>query len=546
MRRCFGGTLDHGHGASRSMSQAIAMTIPATEAGLFGTSSERRLALLAAFLTVLLWPSLVDPDYYWHLETGRYILNHGHLPSGDIFSFTRPGAKWVLHEWLFQAILYAAFAAGGSFGVKLLAASLVTATVWLVFATASRVSGQPRAAAVLTVVFFAVFVDSTFPRPQLATYLFLAAYFYILLSFKYFRDDRFLPAMPAVMIAWVNLHGAYLIGIAFVVLFCVVEWIGLAIRPARADDWQRLRRLSAIAGLVVLASLVNPEFVHIWTYPFEVMGLTATQFITEWASPSFNRDHYAQIYLLLVAGFVALQIYRKTRPDLTELAVPGFFIFAGFVSIRHIPPALVAMTAFAAVALRDGLAINERLWALLNSVGDRWRKSSLRGKPVSAQGPLLNLSISGAFILLAAAVYPVMQTYQKTLIQTILPADAAEFIRKSGISGHMFNAFVFGGYFINALPDRPVFIDGRPDMYGDALFKDYLAINNGLPNWAALIDKYQIDYVVCEPTAPIRQLLILRGDFRVVFEDKTSTVLVKNVPRFADVKPAGSVETTAQ
>jgi hypothetical protein len=60
-----------------------------------------------------------------------------------------------------------------------------------------------------------------------------------------------------------------------------------------------------------------------------------------------------------------------------------------------------------------------------------------------------------------------------------------------------------------------------------------MAIADGLPRWAELFDKYQIDFVVSLPTARIRQLLLTRDDFRLVYQDEASSVLVRNEPRFS-------------
>src|SRR5258708_16480998 len=49
---------------------------------------------------------LNDPDSYWHLVVGRWIVEHRGLPIADPFSFTMMGAHWIAKEWLSQ-IFYA-------------------------------------------------------------------------------------------------------------------------------------------------------------------------------------------------------------------------------------------------------------------------------------------------------------------------------------------------------------------------------------------------------------------------------------------------------
>src|SRR5262249_31150744 len=77
---------------------------PSTLAEHIGLSAKGML-LVAGILAMLMRPALIDPDYYWHVEAGRWIVMHGALPSADPFSFTAR-YPWVTHEWLFEVFLY--------------------------------------------------------------------------------------------------------------------------------------------------------------------------------------------------------------------------------------------------------------------------------------------------------------------------------------------------------------------------------------------------------------------------------------------------------
>src|SRR5690606_2377383 len=89
---------------------------------------------------------LTDPDYFWHLKAGEYILAHRALPPGDVFSFTRAGQPWVLHEWLFEVVLFGTFASWGAAGVKLLTALLAMATLGVTFVLTRRMGQSPLVA----------------------------------------------------------------------------------------------------------------------------------------------------------------------------------------------------------------------------------------------------------------------------------------------------------------------------------------------------------------------------------------------------------------
>ena len=59
----------------------------------------------------------LDPDLWWHLRTGQWIVETGHIPHADPFSFTRVGSPWVAHEWLSELIFYELWKFAGAAGL---------------------------------------------------------------------------------------------------------------------------------------------------------------------------------------------------------------------------------------------------------------------------------------------------------------------------------------------------------------------------------------------------------------------------------------------
>lgn len=48
----------------------------------------------------LLASGVTDPDYYWHVLYGEWILDHKALPTTDFWSWTNFGKPYVLTQWL--------------------------------------------------------------------------------------------------------------------------------------------------------------------------------------------------------------------------------------------------------------------------------------------------------------------------------------------------------------------------------------------------------------------------------------------------------------
>jgi hypothetical protein len=58
------------------------------------------IALVAAFTS-----SVQDPDFWWHLRTGKWMLDNHRLPSHDLYTYTVSGHPWIDHEYLTEILM---------------------------------------------------------------------------------------------------------------------------------------------------------------------------------------------------------------------------------------------------------------------------------------------------------------------------------------------------------------------------------------------------------------------------------------------------------
>jgi hypothetical protein len=335
------------------------------------------------------------------------------------------------------------------------------------------------------------------------------------------------------MVAWVNFHGGYVIGIALVFLFAGAEWLNFWFGAARAPaQKQRLVQLTLVAIATALASLANPEFASHWLYPFQVLGMEANRSIQEWQSPDFH-GLGSRIYLLLCGLFVLSYIYARPRADFTELLIPGFFLFNGFVALRHVPLAVLAVLPFIALALaRGSTAACAASWQG-SRLGCWYASRAGKGKQLGKAEGVLNWIVLLAIVLLLSLYQPLFRANEAKQAAR-LPAAAADFVIANRIGGNMFNGYGDGGYLIYRLgPERKVFIDGRVDVYGDTFFKDYNDMYFGTAGWKEKFDRLGIDFALIDNDAPLHQLLLADGSFKEAFRDKRYSVLLRTVPRQA-------------
>jgi hypothetical protein len=491
--------------------------------------------VIALFIIKLVNPISYDPDLYWHLKAGEYIVQNMTLPYSDVFSYTMQGREWVLHEWLAEAVFYAVSHVAGLRGLWAFVAALYAVTFFVLYRVCEKALASATAALVVALLFFAPFVAFATPRPQIFTYLLFLVYLTILLNWKYAGKVKALKALPVLMVLWVNLHGAAIVGVALLALFVGCEAVrlhGSTTRdPVKMRAWKALALWSAIAAF---ATLLNPRFADYWLYPFYVLNLkVAISTISEWQSPNFH-SLFFKYFLALFLGYFAVLVYSRRKPDLTEFAVPLFFIAAGFTSVRHLPLACLASAPFFAASWKSLALPPVRLGPMGNWMGKARLNRDLDDRHV----PYLNLLLLCGVV--AAMVYSHSRRPNDGIMDAMMPVKAADFVVASGLSGRMFNEYGQGGYLMYRLyPQIRVFIDGRADMYGDDFIKEYLEIVGGTPDWKEKFDRYGIDFAVLPRALPLRQLLLAGKDFRLVYDDQRYSVLVRNIPKFSYLGDSG-------
>src|SRR5882724_11890958 len=73
-----------------------------------------------------------DPDIWWHLASGRYMVTHRMIPKTDVFSLTAQGTPWVNTYWLQDVLAYLVARAGGISAITLVNALAIATIVFLI------------------------------------------------------------------------------------------------------------------------------------------------------------------------------------------------------------------------------------------------------------------------------------------------------------------------------------------------------------------------------------------------------------------------------
>ncbi|MCJ7542488.1 MAG: hypothetical protein MUO88_22795, partial [Desulfobacterales bacterium] len=119
-----------------------------------------------------------------------------------------------------------------------------------------------------------------------------------------------------------------------------------------------------------------------------------------------------------------------------------------------------------------------------------------------------------------------------------------EFLKKEHLKGNMFDNDEFGDYIIYAAwPKYKVFVDGRSDMYGVDIMKEYLKVITIKPGWEEVLKKYDVKWIIYDANSALSLFLMERDDWELIYADKVANIFVKDIPenqylieKYPDVK----------
>ena len=157
---------------------------------------------LVDFIAVLANASglLGDPDTYWHIVVGRWILAHHAAAHADIFSNSKPGAPWVPQEWLAETIFAPLYDGWGWNGPVLITALSLAVTLAIL---TRALLGWLEPVHVLAAV--AAASGLILARPYILTLPIMVLWFAALVEAR--ERNRVPPLwLAALMTVWANLY----------------------------------------------------------------------------------------------------------------------------------------------------------------------------------------------------------------------------------------------------------------------------------------------------------------------------------------------------
>jgi len=453
-------------------------------------------------------PALLgDPDTYWHIATGRWIIEHGAVPDRDVFSFSMPGAPWTPPEWLAEIVmagLYDHF--GWAALVMATAASVAVALAILLRALLGSLA--PVHALVATALAAMLVIPHLLARPHILALPILVWWVAALVAARIENRAPSLWLVP-LMTLWANLHSSYMLGLG---LMALLAGEALLLAPDRQARLPALRGWGLFAALSVAAALVTPFGVDGLLLPFKLTTMSTLGLIKEWQSPNFDQLQPLELWIIVVL-FAALWLGWRLPP--TRILILLLLLHLALQHGRYVE--LLGFLAPLLVAPALGPQLTERLAGRPILALDRGMAEL--AKPASRRG----IAIAGVALLTVSAV--ALREDVAREASAITPRAALAAVAAHHLQGPVLNDYAFGGYLIFAGIEP--FIDGRY-FYGDAFIKRYgdatLLLSGELPQ---LLAEYGIAWTLLTPRIPAVVLLDHLPGWRRLYADDIAVVHVR-------------------
>ena len=449
-----------------------------------------------------------DPDIWWHLRTGQWIVAHGHVPIEDPFSIFGEGKPWIAYSWLFEILVYGLHRYFGLTGLVAFTVTMSLIVAVMIHLLLRRARLPFVAEVLLLAVIFASLKPLLSPRPWLFSILFTAIELIFILNLRCSWKRLSALVLPMLFVLWANLHIQFVYGLAilaFLTLESIVNRFAKSGLPQRDNKALPVMHSLLLLGACLVGTLVNPYHYRVYVAILEYVTQSgAFQNIAE-LHPMFFRSlaDWLVLSLTLAGAFVLGWQRRWNIFYLALFVMASFFAFRARRDIWFM--ALVVAAIVSEFAARDNYNgyfefTKERVAAVILS---------------------LLIALYGLSYL-----RDVSESSLAKVVETHFPVQAVKFIKSRQLSGPIYNSLDWGGYLIWSLPELPVAVDGRTNLHGDERIASSVATWDGRTGWETDPELLRARLIIGQTGKPLTHLIRRDPRYRLVYEDNTATVFV--------------------
>jgi len=462
--------------------------------------------LLFLVAIVLSLKAIKEPDLWWQLATGDWILQNKSIPTTDVFSFTYFGTKWINIKWGFE-VLISLWAK--AFGVEFIYVIQALVTGCLVYLMLKLINlknadylNKPW---VINIIFLCCFVflaassNRIIGRPEMFSHLFTLAFIYLLNLFK--NQKKLIYILPVLQLVWTNMHEAFGTGIVIVGIFVFAAWVEYFIDKSN----KKPLNISLAFLLSITAIVINPYGFEMLSRPFEIFSqLSTNKYTTELSNYTTHEYWQTSTYFTLIFLIISLlniisTLLEKSKEKKLKHLINQF----GLANILLI----LAFIFLASSAFRNLIFLNIVLLPFV--VNGMLKFFVFIGKKTKFFLPTFYVSLFTVFIglvfyiaIVSNKFYEINKfshTYGLQFSATQNPIGAANYLKENNFDSKIvFSDYLSSSYLLYSLsPNFKTFIDLRDlDVFPDTFFQKNAEAYANYESYKIFDEKYNFKAAV--------------------------------------------------
>ncbi|MGP8015335.1 MAG: hypothetical protein ACLPP9_13135, partial [Smithella sp.] len=432
---------------------------PSKTSSFFAFSEKLASSNYLRWLMIALLPVLIlleykvdgsDYDLWWQMAMGKYyIAHHTLIMDHSVFSWTPTDPTWIYNTCLGSIAVYLFYNFMGGFGLWIFQ-WLIFLGVFLsfyLFLHLLRLWLDVTGVTLIAAIGIACSITCRFYKPELFSTLLFSETVFIFFCVKITRRKFLFYLYPLIFALWVNLHGAFVVGLIFLALAFTGELLNRIVFSMESFTTEELFHFGVACVLSGAATLLNPYGIDYLLNIYNTLTSEAYMgpqnkynlaymalwpYLKDTTISFFNAGLTAWIMTLMIFSIFSLSIYelvKKRSCDFALLITSCALYWKGMETGR-------ASYFFPIVFF----------FAFFYLLIHRLKLKSFPGKAtIFALLIFLFFSISVSYFTIR---YCTDSKWFGAGLDSFEPVEEVAFLKKYHLEGPIFNDYILGGYLV--------------------------------------------------------------------------------------------------
>ena len=460
--------------------------------------------------------SVADPDLWWHIAIGKWIIAHGNVPVTDHWNMFGGELPWRAYSWSFEVLVAAIERTFGVDGLLLAQLGLGVLLATTLQATFGIIAKDKIIGCIFGVYSTVACYNHFTLRPQVLVWILYAALLGVLESARR-RNSMSVSSLFAVAgigSLWANTHLTAALGLGSIVLWMAPERL----------DVDRVKKLAALAIAFFIGTLCTPYLGGEWITFFAKSGHPLRYSVIAEFQPATILQYSTIFVLLLLVFMIVVAFTTRTVPSFGRSVLAGGMVIAGLTAVKFLPFAAIVLGALVCQWWCD---VQSTAASTNDEGGDRGRREGIVEGFQHLKRFLESLSPTTygalAFFVLAIGISSISNLRKAPLDLSYVPKSSVDFITANNLSHPILNEFGAGGYLMyrfsddNGEPRHKVAIDGRTNVNPPEVWQMYQESFLGKIGWRNFISKVQPKTILWRQGSAFVSLLYTSKEWCRVF-----------------------------